>query len=142
MENAGKEDILKGTEQRGLGAPATRVVTIEKLVSGGFVERKGKNLIPTKAGVNLVTELPELLTSPKLTADWEQRLNEVAKGQASPEDFLDGIEAMAAELVRKYSHISEDGQKLFQPENETVASALRWPSSLQFIYSPKRLVIV
>ena len=120
MENAGKEDILKGTEQRGLGAPATRVVTIEKLVSGGFVERKGKNLIPTKAGVNLVTELPELLTSPKLTADWEQRLNEVAKGQASPEDFMDGIEAMAAELVRKYSHISEDGQKLFQPEKETV----------------------
>ena len=51
---------------------------------------------------------------------WEQRLNEVAKGQASPEDFMDGIEAMAAELVRKYSHISEDGQKLFQPEKETV----------------------
>ena len=84
------------------------------------MERKGKNLIPTKAGVNLVTVLPELLTSPKLTADWEQRLNEVAKGQASPEDFMDGIEAMAAELVRKYSHISEDGQKLFQPEKETV----------------------
>ena len=84
------------------------------------MERKGKNLIPTKAGVNLVTVLPELLTSPKLTADWEQRLNEVAKGQVSPEDFMDGIEAMAAELVRKYSHISEDGQKLFQPEKETV----------------------
>ena len=47
-------------------------------------------------------------------------MNEVAKGQASPEDFMDGIEAMAAELVRKYSHISEDGQKLFQPEKETV----------------------
>ena len=106
--------------RRGLGTPATRAAIIEKLVAGGFVERKGKNLIPTKAGVNLVTVLPELLTSPKLTADWEQRLNEVAKGQASPEDFMDGIEAMAAELVRKYSHISEDGQKLFQPEKETV----------------------
>ena len=106
--------------RRGLGTPATRAAIIENLVSGGFVERKGKNLIPTKAGVNLVTVLPELLTSPKLTADWEQRLNEVAKGQASPEDFMDGIEAMAAELVRKYSHISEDGQKLFQPEKETV----------------------
>lgn len=120
MENAGKEDIPEDAERRGLGTPATRVAIIEKLVSGGFVERKGKNLIPTKAGVNLVTVLPELLTSPKLTADWEQRLNEVAKGQASPEDFMDGIEAMAAELVRKYSHISEDGQKLFQPEKETV----------------------
>ena len=120
MENAGKEDIPEDAERRSLGTPATRAAIIEKLVSGGFVERKGKNLIPTKAGVNLVTVLPELLTSPKLTADWEQRLNEVAKGQASPEDFMDGIEAMAAELVRKYSHISEDGQKLFQPEKETV----------------------
>ena len=120
MENAGKEDMLDEVERRGLGTPATRAAIIEKLVSGGFVERKGKNLIPTKAGVNLVTVLPELLTSPKLTADWEQRLNEVAKDQVSPEDFMDGIEAMAAELVRKYSHISEDGQKLFQPEKETV----------------------
>ena len=120
MENAGKEDMPDDAEHKGLGTPATRAAIIEKLVSGGFVERKGKNLIPTKAGVNLVTVLPELLTSPKLTADWEQRLNEVAKGQASPEDFMDGIEAMAAELVRKYSHISEDGQKLFQPEKETV----------------------
>ena len=120
MENAGKEDMPDEAERKGLGTPATSAAIIEKLVSGGFVERKGKNLIPTKAGVNLVTVLPELLTSPKLTADWEQRLNEVAKGQASPEDFMDGIEAMAAELVRKYSHISEDGQKLFQPEKETV----------------------
>ena len=120
MENAGKEDMPDEAERKGLGTPATRAAIIEKLVSGGFVERKGKNLIPTKAGVNLVTVLPELLTSPKLTADWEQRLNEVAKGQASPEDFMDGIEAMAAELVRKYSHISEDGQKLFQPEKEMV----------------------
>ena len=120
MENAGKEEIPEDAERRGLGTPATRAAIIEKLVSGGFVERKGKNLIPTKAGVNLVTVLPELLTSPKLTADWEQRLNEVAKGQVSPEDFMDGIKAMAAELVQKYSHISEDGQKLFQPEKETV----------------------
>ena len=120
MENAGKEDMPDEAERKGLGTPATRATIIEKLVSGGFVERKGKNLIPTKAGVNLVTVLPELLTSPKLTADWEQRLNEVAKGHASPEDFMDGIEAMAVELVRKYSHISEDGQKLFQPEKETV----------------------
>ena len=120
MENAGKEDMPDEAERKGLGTPATRAAIIEKLVSGGFVERKGKNLIPTKAGINLVTVLPELLTSPKLTADWEQQLNEVAKGQASPEDFMDGIEAMAAELVRKYSHISEDGQKLFQPEKETV----------------------
>ena len=55
MENAGKEDMPDDAERRGLGTPATRAAIIEKLVSGGFVERKGKNLIPTKAGVNLVT---------------------------------------------------------------------------------------
>ena len=135
MENAGKEDMSDEAERKGLGTPATRAAIIEKLVSGGFVERKGKNLIPTKAGVNLVTVLPELLTSPKLTADWEQRLNEVAKGQASPEDFMDGIEAMAAELVRKYSHISEDGQKLFQPEKETVG---RCPRCGKPVYEGKK----
>ena len=135
MENAGKEDMPDEAERKGLGTPATRAAIIEKLVSGGFVERKGKNLIPTKAGVNLVTVLPELLTSPKLTADWEQRLNEVAKGQASPEDFMDGIEAMAAELVRKYSHISEDGQKLFQPEKETVG---RCPRCGKPVYEGKK----
>ena len=135
MENAGKEDMPDEAERKGLGTPATRAAIIEKLVSGGFVERKGKNLIPTKAGVNLVTVLPKLLTSPKLTADWEQRLNEVAKGQASPEDFMDGIEAMAAELVRKYSHISEDGQKLFQPEKETVGLC---PRCGKLVYEGKK----
>ena len=64
MENAGKEDMPGEAERKGLGTPATRAAIIEKLVSGGFMERKGKNLIPTKAGINLVTVLPELLTSP------------------------------------------------------------------------------
>ena len=80
MENAGKEDMPDEAERKGLGTPATRAAIIEKLVSGGFVERKGKNLIPTKAGVNLVTVLPELLISPKLTADWEQRFERGGKG--------------------------------------------------------------
>ncbi|MBM6926713.1 DNA topoisomerase 3 [Pseudoflavonifractor phocaeensis] len=125
MENAGKEDMPDEAERKGLGTPATRAAIIEKLVSSGFVERKGKNLIPTKAGVNLVTVLPELLTSPKLTADWEQQLNEVAKGEASPESFMDGIKAMTAELVRNYSHISEEGKKLFQQEREAVGTCPR-----------------
>lgn len=71
MENAGKEDIPEDAERKGLGTPATRAAIIEKLVAAGFLERKGKNLIPTKAGINLVTVLPEALTSPMLTAEWE-----------------------------------------------------------------------
>ena len=74
MENAGKDDIPDEAERKGLGTPATRAAIIEKLVAAGFVERKGKSLIPTKAGINLVTVLPEPLTSPMLTAEWEQKL--------------------------------------------------------------------
>ena len=80
MENAGKEDIPEDAERKGLGTPATRAAIIEKLVAAGFVERKEKNLIPTKAGINLVMVLPEALTSPMFTAEWEQRLCAVAKG--------------------------------------------------------------
>ena len=120
MENAGKEDIPDEAERKGLGTPATRAAIIEKLVAAGFVERKGKNLIPTKDGINLVTVLPEPLTSPMLTAEWEQKLTEVAKGIADPAGFLDGIRDMVRELVQTYSHISEEGQKLFAPEKEVL----------------------
>ena len=79
MENAGKDDIPDEAERKGLGTPATRAAIIEKLVAAGFVERKGKSLIPTKAGINLVTVLPEPLTSPMLTAEWEQKLTEIGR---------------------------------------------------------------
>ena len=125
MENAGKEDIPDEAERKGLGTPATRAAIIEKLVAAGFVERKGKNLIPTKAGINLVTVLPEPLTSPMLTAEWEQKLTEVAKGSANPDGFLDGIRDMVRELVQTYSHISEEGQKLFAPEKEVIGTCPR-----------------
>ena len=125
MENAGKEDILDDAERKGLGTPATRAAIIEKLVSAGFVERKGKSLIPTKAGINLVTVLPEPLTSPMLTAEWEQRLTAIAKGEADPGGFLDSIRDMVRELVTTYSQISEDGQKLFAPEKEVIGACPR-----------------
>ena len=125
MENAGKEDIPEDAERKGLGTPATRAAIIEKLVAVGFVERKGKNLIPTKAGINLVTVLPEALTSPMLTAEWEQQISAVAKGEADPGEFMAGIRSMTRELVQTYSHISEDGQKLFAPEKEVIGNCPR-----------------
>ena len=125
MENAGKEDIPDEAERKGLGTPATRAAIIEKLVAAGFVERKGKNLIPTKAGINLVTILPEPLTSPMLTAEWEQQLAGIAKGTADPGGFLEGIRDMVRELVQTYSHISEEGQKLFAPEKEVIGTCPR-----------------
>ena len=107
-------------ERKGLGTPATRAAILEKLVAAGFVERKRKSLIPTKAGINLVTVLPDTLTSPMLTAEWEQKLTAIAKGVGDPAAFMAGISDMARELVKTYSHISEEGQKLFAQERETV----------------------
>jgi len=91
MEHAETEDMPDDVERKGLGTPATRASIIEKLVSSGFVERKGKSLIPTRDGINLVTVLPEVLTSPQLTADWENKLSLVAKRELSPETFMEGI---------------------------------------------------
>ena len=125
MENAGKADMPDEAERKGLGTPATRAAIIEKLVSAGFVERKGKNLIPTKAGMNLVTILPEPLTSPMLTAEWEQRLTSIARGEADPGEFLNGICAMVKDTVSTYSHISEEGQKLFAPDKEVIGNCPR-----------------
>ena len=125
MERAGNEDTDPDAERRGLGTPATRAAVIEKLVKGGFVERKGKSLIPTKAGINLVTVLPEPLTSPMLTAEWEQKLTEIAKGSTDPDTFMDGIRTMVQEIVSTYSCISEDGKKLFAPEKEVIGTCPR-----------------
>ena len=125
MENAGKDDIPDEAERKGLGTPATRAAIIEKLVAAGFVERKGKSLIPTKAGINLVTILPEPLTSPMLTAEWEQKLTEIARGGADPDTFMDGIYTMVQEIVSTYSCISEDGKKLFAPEKEVIGTCPR-----------------
>ena len=124
MESAGSVGMPDEAERKGLGTPATRAAIIEKLVSAGFVERKGKNLIPTKAGLNLVTVLPEPLTSPMLTAEWEQKLTDIAKG-GDADAFLNGIRAMVEDIVSAYSHISEEGQKLFAPEKETVGNCPR-----------------
>ena len=125
MERAGVEDMPEDAERKGLGTPATRAAILEKLVQMGFVQRKGKQLIPTKDGINLAVVLPEALTSPQLTAEWESRLTEIAKGQADPDEFMAGIEAMTRELVETYSCISEDKQKLFQAERVAIGTCPR-----------------
>ena len=125
MENAGKEDIPEDAERKGLGTPATRAGILEKLVSAGFVERKGKSLIPTQDGINLISILPEPLTSPVLTAEWEQQLTEIAKGVASPDTFLDGIRDMVQTLVSDHAQVSEEGRTLFAPERESIGACSR-----------------
>ena len=125
MEHAGSEDTNADAERKGLGTPATRAAVIEKLVNSGFVERKGKQLFPTKNGINLVCVLPDNLTSPKLTAEWENTLTLIAKGNANPEDFMQGIEAMAQELVKAYPFLSEKDKELFKEEKPVIGKCPR-----------------
>nr|WP_325222282.1 DNA topoisomerase 3 [uncultured Oscillibacter sp.] len=108
MEHASAEDFaaLESVERTGLGTPATRAATIEKLVKSGFVERKKKQLLPTEKGLALSWAMPDQLKSAKLTAEWEDRLGAVERGELAPEDFMAGITAMLTNLVQSYRNIS------------------------------------
>ena len=128
MERAGNEDTDPDAERRGLGTPATRAAVIEKLVKGGFIERKGKQLFPTKDGTNLVCVLPDSLTSPQLTAAWENNLTQIAKGNADPTAFMQGIEAMARELVKTYASVLGEKQALFKTEKTELGKCPRCKS--------------
>lgn len=125
MERAGAEDMPENAERKGLGTPATRAAILEKLVQMGFVQRKGKQLVPTKDGINLAVVLPESLTSPALTAEWENRLTEIAKGNADADEFMAEIEAQVRQLVKTYSCISADKQNLFQSERVIIGKCPR-----------------
>ena len=125
MERAGNGDTDPDAERRGLGTPATRAAVIEKLVKGGFAERKGKQLIPTQNGAALISVLPDMLTSPQLTAEWENNLTQIAKGAADPGKFLSGIEAMTRELVQTHAAVQEDKKGLFREEKPSIGKCPR-----------------
>ncbi|MBR4760418.1 MAG: DNA topoisomerase 3 [Lachnospiraceae bacterium] len=113
MEKAGAEDMDDDVERKGLGTPATRADIIEKLVRDGFVKREKKQMIPTEDGEKLITILPETVKSPKLTADWENALSLVAKGEYSADRFMDGIRKMMTDLVKTYHEVGEENKKMF-----------------------------
>lgn len=113
METAGVEDMPEDAERKGLGTPATRAATLEKLVSGGFVQRKKKQLLPTEKGVNLIAVLPDKIKSPILTAEWESMLKQVERGERSADAFMDGIMEMCRELVKEHAAPEERFAALF-----------------------------
>ena len=122
MEVAGAKEMPEDAERKGLGTPATRAAILEKLVATGFVERKKSkktaSLIPTHAGISLITVLPEQLQSPLMTAEWEHRLKEIERGEESPETFMQGIRDMVCELVKTYKTVL--GADVLFPSGRTV----------------------
>lgn len=125
METAGNAEFDDDTEKKGLGTPATRAGIIEKLVNGGFVERKGKSLVPTKDGNNLVCVLPEQITSPSMTAEWENTLVQIERGNADADKFLSGIVGMTSELVKAYPFLSEAEANRFDTGRESIGNCPR-----------------
>ena len=118
MENAGNKNIVKDAERKGLGTPATRAGIIEKIVQTGFAERKGKQIVPTKNGTLLVSVLPDTLISADFTAEWENSLTRIAKGESSPDLFMKGIKSMITELVRQYPSVTKDQKDIFKSEKD------------------------
>lgn len=113
METAGNESFDADTEKKGLGTPATRASMIEKLVRSKYIERKGKQLIPTEAGIRLMGILPDKVKSPKLTAEWENILMQIERGEASGQDFLAGIENYIRSLVEEYAEVPAEVRAQF-----------------------------
>ena len=103
METASADSMPEGVERQGIGTPATRAATIEKLVQKGFLERKGtkktKVLLPTDKGKALITVMPEEIQSPEMTADWETKLLQIERGEKEPETFMTEIKEMISSLV-------------------------------------------
>lgn len=103
METASAESMPEDAERQGIGTPATRAATIEKLVQKGFLERKGdkktKVLLPTDKGKALITVVPEEIQSPEMTADWETKLLRIERGEMEPETFMTEINTMITALV-------------------------------------------
>ena len=108
METVGKEDMREEVERRGIGTPATRAATIEKLVQKGFLAREGggktKHLIPTEKGCALIAAMPEQLKSPAMTAAWEKKLLEIERNNYTPEQFMEEIESMMKSLGNQYAN--------------------------------------
>lgn len=120
METAGNKEFDSETEKKGLGTPATRANIIEKLVASGYAERKGKQILPTVAGCELIHVMPENLKSASLTAEWENQLLMMEKGKIQEDEFMNGIVSMINEILSLCRAIPEEERNRFQTAREVI----------------------
>ena len=120
METAGNKEFDSETEKKGLGTPATRANIIEKLVVSGYAERKGKQILPTVAGCELIHVMPENLKSASLTAEWENQLLMMEKGKIQEDEFMNGIVSMINEILSLCRAIPEEERNRFQTAREVI----------------------
>lgn len=123
METAGNKDYSEDSdvEKKGLGTPATRAGIIEELIKNGYIVRNKKQLVPTEVGINLIEVVPREVKSPKMTADWETRLQAIEKGDENAAVFLEEICGYIGGLVADYGTVDENSS-FKQNEPETLGS--------------------
>jgi DNA topoisomerase-3 len=141
MENAGAEDmpikvtkmnktspkkilVTEDAERKGLGTPATRAAIIEKLIKSGFAERSKKSIIAKDKGRNLIAVLPETLTSAKLTAEWEERMLQIEKGELDASSFMGDIASFITVIVRDNNAPKPEFAALFSGTRIPAAESL------------------
>lgn len=120
METAGNKEFDSETEKKGLGTPATRASIIEKLVSFGYAQRKGKQILPSTEGKELVKVMPEYLKSAVMTAEWENQLLMMEKGQITDTQFMGEITSLVRKILEGCREIPEEERRRFQTAREVI----------------------
>lgn len=120
METAGNKAFDSETEKKGLGTPATRASIIEKLVSSGYAQRKGKQILPSTEGKELVKVMPEYLKSAVMTAEWENQLLMMEKGQITDTQFMEEITSLVRKILEVCREIPEEERRRFQTAREVI----------------------
>jgi DNA topoisomerase-3 len=140
MESAGKQveddELREAMKDAGLGTPATRAATIERLKQVEYIDMQGKKILISSKGrtaIELIRSAGvELLTSPEMTGQWERRLNEIAKGIASDTTFMDNVKKFTILIVNKvrlqpraakeaFTRVSTSAQAKSAPSKSTTA---------------------
>ena len=120
METAGNKEFDSETEKKGLGTPATRASIIEKLVSSGYAQRKGKQILPSIEGKELVKVMPEYLKSAVMTAEWENQLLLMEKGEITDTQFMGEITSLVRKILEVCREIPEEERRRFQTAREVI----------------------
>ena len=120
METAGNKEFDSETEKKGLGTPATRASIIEKLVSSGYAQRKGKQILPSTEGKDLVKVMPEYLKSAVRTVEWENQLLMMEKGQITDTQFMGEITSLVRKILEVCREIPEEERRRFQTAREVI----------------------
>lgn len=122
METAGNGDYAEDSdvEKKGLGTPATRAAILETLVKRGYIERSKKQILSTEIGRKLIDAVPEMVSSPKLTADWETKLQAIERSEMTDTEFMNGITHFITDMCGSFSVKDESGS--FAPQHEALGS--------------------